>query len=265
MNIYKVLNEITLYIDENLEEEINYDILSKKMGVNEYTMRRIFSLLTGIPLAEYIRKRRLSNAGYDLYKGDLRVIDIAVKYGYDNATSFSRAFTAFHGIKPSEVNKKSKLKNFPRIIFQEKNDIVEDMEYEIVTRDEITLYGIGTTTENATIEADAPRFFREMEKKYAHLYGDFEYAMITYNNECREECTGYYVLYEKEVPGFEKFIIPKSKWLLFKIPTDKAKDIRRVSQQFYLEFLPSCKYSFRNLAELEYYHDGVCDFLVPIE
>lgn len=264
MNIYKVLNEITLYIDENLEYEIDYGVLAKKMGVNEYTMRRIFSLLTNITLAEYIRKRRLSNAGYDLYNGNLKVIDVAIKYGYDNATSFSRSFTAFHGIKPSQVNKKSKLKNFPRIIFEEKISVIEDMEYEIVELDEMILYGKGTSVTTDSIKDDAPRFFREMEKKYASRYGDVEYAMITYNNKYREECTGYYILYKKEIEEFEKVVIPKSKWLLFKIPTDKAVDIRRVSQQFYLEFLPSCKFEFRDIPELEYYHDGVCDFLVPI-
>lgn len=264
MNIYKVLNEITLFIDEHLDDEIDYTLLSKKMGVNEYTMRRVFSLLTNISLTEYIRKRRLSVAGYDLYNGNVKVMDVAVKYGYNNATSFSRAFTSFHGIKPSEINKKSTLKNFPRVIFDEKLETIEDMEYEIITMDEIILYGIGTLVNNETIEAEAPRFFRKMERNYASLYGDIEYAMITYNNECREECTGYYIMYKREVPKFEKFVIPKSKWLLFKIPTDKAKDIRKVSQQFYLEFLPSCKFSFRDLPELEYYHDGVTDFLVPI-
>ncbi len=60
MNIYKCLNEITRYIDDNLENEINYDVLAKIMGVNSYTMQRIFSLIAGISLAEYIRKRRLS-------------------------------------------------------------------------------------------------------------------------------------------------------------------------------------------------------------
>ncbi len=107
-------------------------------------------------------------------------------------------------------------------------------------------------------------FFRDMEEKYAPIYGNVEYAMITYTNECREECTGYYTLYKKEIAEFERFVIPKSKWLLFKVPTDEAVDIRRVSQQFYLEFLPSCKFNFRDIPELEYYHDGVCDFLVPI-
>ena len=111
MNIYKNLNEITKYIDDNLEEEISYEKLSKILGVNVYTMQRLFSMITDISLAEYIRKRRLSNAGYDLYKGNLKVIDVAVKYKYDNATSFSRAFERFHGIKPSLVNKHTKLKN----------------------------------------------------------------------------------------------------------------------------------------------------------
>ena len=63
-------------------------------------MRRVFSLLTNISLSEYIRKRRLSVASYDLYNDNLKVIDVAIKYGYENATSFSRAFSSFHGIKP---------------------------------------------------------------------------------------------------------------------------------------------------------------------
>lgn len=264
MNIYKVLNEMTLYIDEHLEEEIDYAALSKKMGVNEYTMRRVFSLLANISLTEYIRKRRLSVAGYDLYNANLRVVDVAIKYGYDNATSFSRAFSSFHGIKPSEVTKKTKLKNFPRIIFNEDILITEDMEYKVIELDQMILYGVGVEVDNDTIEKMAPIFFSEMEDKYKSLYGDFKYAMITYNNECREKCTGYYVLYDSEVPGFEKFVIPKSKWLLFHIKTDEAKDIRKVSQQFYLEFLPSCKYKFKDIPELEYYHDNVTDFLVPI-
>ena len=88
MNIYKNLNEITRYIDDNLEEDINYEVLSKMLGVNVYTMQRLFAMIASISLSEYIRKRRLSSAGYDLYKGDLKVIDVAVKYQYNNATSF---------------------------------------------------------------------------------------------------------------------------------------------------------------------------------
>ena len=263
MNIYKRLNEITEYIDDNLEEKINYEVLAKKMGVSTYTMQRLFSMLTGISLVEYIRKRRLSRAGYDLYKGDVRVIDVAIKYQYDNATSFSRAFEKFHGIKPSLVNKETKLKNYPRIVFNEDVKLTTELDYEIVNLDEFDLYGIGIETNNEKIGDDAPRFFREIEDKYFDECGFVKYGMVTYDNE-RIECQKYYCLYDEKRDGFEHIKIPKSKWLRFRTGSQIAKDIQKTSYRFYSEFLPSVKYNLRELPELEYYHDDVTDFLVAI-
>ena len=263
MNIYKALNEITNYIDDNLEEEIDYTVLAKKLGVNVYTMQRLFSMIAGISLSEYIRKRRLSCAGFDLYEGNLKVIDVAVKYQYDNATSFSRAFEKFHGIKPSLVNKNTKLKNFPRIVFDEDVNIVSELDYEIVNLDEFDLYGVSITTNNDEIGNDAPLFFKKTEEKYIDIYGEIKYGMITYNDE-REESQKYYCLYDKKIDGFEHIKIPKSKWLKFRIDSQKAKDIQYISHKFYGEFLPSVKYNLKQLPELEYYHDDVTDFLVAI-
>lgn len=264
LNIYKCLNEITKYIDDNLENEIDYDILAKIMGVNSYTMQRIFSLISGISLAEYIRKRRLSNAGYDLHETNAKVMEIAIKYQYDNATSFSRAFESFHNIKPSQVNKLSKLKNFPRIIFNEEIKTTNELEYKIIEKDELILYGIGIKTNNENISIDAPKFFEKIESNNKEKYGEIKFGMITYKDELRENCNGYYVLYDKEVKELEKVIIPKSKWLVFRIDSQNAKDIQEVSHKFYLEFLPSCKYNLKEIPELEYYHDDITDFLVPI-
>ena len=151
MNIYRNLNEITKYIDDNLENEINYEVLAKMLGVNVYKTQRLFTMIAGISLSDYIRKRRLSTAGFDLYKGNQKIIDIAVKYQYDNATSFSRAFEKFHGIKPSLVNKETKLKNFPRITFNEDINVTTELDYEIITMEEINLYGISIKTNNAKI------------------------------------------------------------------------------------------------------------------
>lgn len=263
MNIYKSLNEITKYIDENLEEKINYEVLSKILGTNVYTMKRLFTMIAGISLSEYIRKRRLSNAGYDLYEGNLKVIEVAVKYQYDSATSFSRAFEKFHGIKPSLVNKKTKLKNFPRIVFNEDVNMTTALDYEIVTLDEINLYGVGITTNNEEIGTDAPVFFRQTEDKYLNQYGEIKYGMITYDIE-REESQKYYCLYDEKIKNFEHIKIPKSKWLRFRINSQNAKDIQEISHKFYEEFLPSVKYNLKELPELEYYHDGITDFLVAI-
>lgn len=264
MNIYKVLNEITEYIDNHLEDKINYEDLAKMMGVNSYTMQRIFSLLTSASLAEYIRKRRLTSAGYDLCNYNLRVIDVAIKYQYDNATSFSRAFFNFHGIKPSLVTKDTILKNYPRITFNEDIKIADVMEYKTVDLEKLELYGDYVSVNNNTIGKKAPLFWNELEKKYGNSLGNKKYAMIEYEDSLRENCCKYYILFSQKIDDFEKIVIPASRWLVFSIPSQDAKDIQEMSHKFYFEFLPSCKFNLRELPELEYYHDGITDFLVPI-
>lgn len=263
MNIYKSLNEITKYIDNNLEEKIDYEVLAKILGVNVYTMQRLFTMIAGLSLSEYIRKRRLSNAGYDLYEKKLKVIDVAIKYLYDNATSFSRAFERFHGIKPSLVNKKTKLKIFPRIIFNENVNQVVELDYEIMTLEDMNLYGIGIITNNENIAKDAPLFFKQTKEKYLNQYGKIKYGMTTYDIS-REEVHKYYCLYDKEINQFEHIFIPKSKWLKFRVNSQDEKEIQEITQKFYKEFLPSCKYNLKELPELEYYHDNITDFLVAI-
>lgn len=264
MNIYKALNEITNYIEDNLENKINYDTLAKFLGVNRYTMERLFSLIAGITLTEYIRLRRLSCAGADFTNNpDLKVMDVAIKYGYESATAFARAFEAFHGVKPSKT-KDAPLKNYPQITFEEKAYLFTEQEYEIISLPELTLYGIGKNTTNETIEKDAPKHFDDINQKYNKEYGDIIYGMTTYD-DIRENVLKYYVLYEKPVPGTEKITLEASKYLSFRIPSQEAYDIHTITEDFYASFLPSCKFNLKNAPELEYYHDDVTDFLVPID
>lgn len=265
MNIYKILNDITLYIEEHLGEKIDYDVFARMMGVNVYTMQRVFSVITNIPLAEYIRKRRLSVAASDLISGSCKIIDVALKYGYENATSFSRAFVSFHGIKPSLVEKNTVIKEFPRMIFDEISEIKNDISYTVVSFPKMELYGLGIETNNLKIKDDAPHFFAKMEDQYSSFYGDIPYGLVFYTDAERCECCSYYCLYDREIDGFRKIDIPESRWLKFEIPSQLPEDIREVSQRFYKEFFPSCRYILRDLPELEYYHDGITDFLIPID
>lgn len=265
MNIIRQINEITEYIDNHLEEKIDYNVLARMIGVNSYTMQRIFSLLTNVTLSDYIRKRRLSCAGYDFTTKNEKIIDVAIKYQYESATAFSRAFQTFHGVNPSKITDSTVLQNFPRIILEEVDFTPKNMEYHTIELKEKVLYGIGTPTSNETIEKDAPNFFEKMDQKYVPIYGEIPYAMINYDDDFHQECNRYYILYDKYIPGFEKITIPASRWLVFHIPSQLAEDIREISQQFYNDFVPSCKYNLRNIPELEYYHDDVTDFLVAIE
>ena len=264
MNIYKQLNELTEYIEENIEENIKPEILTMFLHTNIYTAGKLFAIFIGQTFSEYVRKRKLSLAGYDLCNSDIKVIDVALKYGYDNATSFSRAFEKFHGVKPSLVNKESKLKNFPRVVFDEEIKITQELDYEIIELPELVLYGVGFATDNARIGKDAPKFFEKISQEYAEKYGRVEYGMIAYDPG-HEESQKYYCLWKQKIPEFEEIRIPAGRWLKFRIESDKASKIQEMSRRFYREFLPSSLYSLRPVPELEHYHDNECDFLVAVE
>lgn len=264
MNVYRQLNQLVEYVEGNIENELHPETLANILHTNVYTAGRIFFVITGQSFSEYVRKRRLSLAGQDLCSGHIFVVDLAAKYGYGSATAFSRAFEKFHGVKPSQITESTKLKNFPRLVFDEKIKTAESLKYEIVTLPPLELSGIGIDTDNAKIAHDAPELFQETIRKYVPTHGAVKYGAIFYE-PTRQESQKYFCLWEQKIPGFKQLRIPTSRWLKFTIGSEKAHDIQAMSQQFYSEFLPSCKYTLRELPELEYYHDGVTDFLVAIE
>ena len=107
------------YIEEHLTEEIDYDIVAKQSFSSTYHFQRIFSILCGFTVGEYIRNRRLTLAGSELATTDIRVIDVAMKYGYESPDSFAKAFQKFHGVTPSSARMNgSNLKSFSRLILK---------------------------------------------------------------------------------------------------------------------------------------------------
>ena len=262
MNIYASLNEMIEYIEENLENEIEYSKLAQIVNINENMLPNFFSMLCNISLSDYIRKRRLSKAGMDLVKGKAKIMDIAVKYQYDNATSFSRAFEKFYGVKPSQIKKqKTGLKVFSKLHFDIKEEKDENIEYSIISRPKMILYGKKKKTSIENIKTDAPAFCKKIGEKY----GLYDYGMTEYANRFEEDKCYFWVLFENAIEGLEKYEIPESKWICIRINSLKAKDIQKAIRNFYANFLPSCEYTIRQLPELEYYHDKITDFLVPIE
>ncbi len=113
------MNNAMTYIEKHLKEDIDYNQLSKVACCSEYHFRRMFSFLSGISLSEYIRRRRLTLSVVDLKDCNMKIIDIAVKYGYDSADSFTRAFHKMHGVLPSEARSDNViLKAYPKMTFQ---------------------------------------------------------------------------------------------------------------------------------------------------
>ena len=180
-----------------------------------------------------------------------------------NPTSFSRAFYKFYGVKPSKAKDLKKgIKTFPRIVFKEEVTDSSDLTYNIISLDEFTLYGVGIKTTNDTIKSDAPRFFDECINKFN---GHPLYGMVTYEDRYTSDNFEYWCLYKEKLSRLSKYVIPKSKWIVFIINSQEAKDIRRVSQKFYKTMFLNLQYNIRPLPELEYYHDGITEFLIPIE
>ena len=262
MNIYLELNKIIEYIENHLEEKIDYKKLAKMIGVNEYTFQKIFSVLCNVSLTEYIRNRRLSNAGQELYLKNEKIMDIAIKYQYENATSFSRAFEKFHGIKPSDVkNNSENLRIYTKLHFNEISEQAKKIEYKIIEKEQLILYGKYKNTNNKKIKGLAPKFYQEM----AEQYGEQLYGMVEYKDKERRFVKAYWIMYDKKINGLKKKIIAKSKWIMIRIKSQETKEIQEASDMFYQEFLPISKYHFKSIPELEYYHDDITDFLIPIE
>lgn len=104
-----------------------------------------------------------------------------------------------------------------------------------------------------------------MRQKYVPLYGKISYGMTVYQDRFANSEYQYWILYNKKIPEFTPYSIPKSKWICFPIPSQDAKQIQEVIHTFYLTFYPSCPYCLKNLPELEYYHDNITEFLIPLE
>lgn len=112
MNWIQGIQRAIDYVEAHITEEIDFEEVAKQAYSSSFHFQRVFGILCGFSLGEYIRMRRLSLAGEELSRGNAKIIDAALKYGYDTPESFSRAFARFHGITPSEARHGGKVKIF---------------------------------------------------------------------------------------------------------------------------------------------------------
>ena len=143
MDSLERMNLALAYIEESLDGKIDFKQVERLALCSDYHFRRMFSFLAGINLSEYIRRRRLTLAAFDLLHSDARVIDIAVKYGYSSPDAFTRAFVALHGVTPTEArDARRPLKAFPRMTFQITIKGASEMNYRIVEKEGFRIVGL---------------------------------------------------------------------------------------------------------------------------
>lgn len=137
----KELNQVMDYIEDNLENDLSLEEISQYAGVSDVHFRKIFYFLSGLPISEYIKNRKLSEANKDLLNG-ASVTDTAFKYGYQSLDGFTRAFKKWNGILPSEVSKTELSKYFPKLHFSIQVKGGEDMDYKIIDKPSFKFAGV---------------------------------------------------------------------------------------------------------------------------
>ena len=270
------------YIEKHLTEEIDYKKVAAESFSSSYHFQRVFSILCGYTLGEYIRLRRLSLAGAELASGKEKVIDVALKYGYDSPDSFAKAFQKFHGIPPSQARADGKiLKSFSRLSIKISLEGGSTMNYRIEEKDEIILTGykrrfLGIPGERMEQEKEMYVKTRPLQYILQGLSGDVvkSFDIITniddegydfyiasqLNKYCRNNLNKDGVLGEECAKYFENITIPKCTYAVFQTekcayPTMTFLDLRR---KIASEWLPSSGYQLADSPELvvSYWFEG---------
>ncbi|MFJ8468279.1 AraC family transcriptional regulator [Streptomyces swartbergensis] len=139
------LNQAMEHIEHHLDESLDVAELARIATTSEYHLRRMFSALAGMPLSEYIRRRRLTVAGAEVLAGGETLLDIAVRYGYGSGEAFARAFRAMHGVGPGEARRTgATLVSQPRLTFRLTVEGSSSMQYRVVDRPAFTVAGFKT-------------------------------------------------------------------------------------------------------------------------
>ena len=161
MDWIKTINKAIEYMEEHLTEQVTTGEVADHVNLSVFHFHRAFTMFTEMSPADYLRKRRLSQAGAELVNGDEKVIDIALKYGYETPESFSKAFTRFHGISPMQAKKGSPIQFMSRYTVKIAIEGGQIMEYKIEKMEAMELLVRSKSFHAETSETEIPKFWDE--------------------------------------------------------------------------------------------------------
>ena len=285
------MNAALAYIESNLTGEIDPDALAKLACCSSHNFYRVFSFITDVSLAEYIRRRKLTLAALELQNSDIKVVDLAVKYGYDSPVSFSRAFQHLHGLTPSEARTGgATLKAYPKMTFQISIKGANEMNYRIETKEAFQMFGIeeihkdealakhtdldGIQMVDMDIEDDAyeklkaaagdlPAFVNKDMNKIHALFGHRQTEEGTFPT-----MTCAFRSPTSNTAGYTIADIPAHSWAIFPSEKHEDKDLDEVTARLYKrihsEWMPTANYEFVSDLELEVFGGEGADNFVEV-
>ncbi len=240
------------YIEAHLTEELDVHHIAARAYVSAFHFQRLFSAMCGVSLGEYIRRRRLTQAAQELLRG-AKVIDTAIKYGYDSPDSFARAFRRFHGVLPSQAGQ-------PGVMLQAfapmKIDLKEGMtmmEYKIVEKAAFTVVGYKKQFNNETSYQEIPKWWDEMLSQQPAVMGQFGVCIDTDGKLFDYLISDLYQPWKPVPEGCVTHTIPAGTWAVFPCTLGTLQD---TNTKMWRDWLPTCtEYKLSGGYNLEFYYE----------
>lgn len=246
MEWMKAIGDAVAYIETHITEDIDTDAVARHVCISPFYFQKGFSMLCGYTVAEYIRNRRLALAGGELIADGVKIIDLALKYGYDSPDSFTKAFTRFHGTTPSMARKEGMmLKSFAplKLTISLKGGYL--MDYKITKKESFTVLGVSRTFDYENAERDIPAFWQE---HYAQGRGRYVHGMFGVNIDCfmGHDSFEYLIadIYNPamDIPeGFVVKTIPAFTWAVFPCIGPVQEKMQGLNTRIFSEWLPALK------------------------
>ena len=258
------LNLSLEYIEQNLTEKLDYEKIAQIACCSAYHFQRMFAYLAGVPLGEYIRRRRMTLAAAELQTGDTKVIDLAVKYGYDSPTAFNRAFQGVHGIAPSAARESGvALQAFLPISFKIMVKGAAQMEYRIEQKEAFRIVGL-----SAPLKENLEENFQVVPQLWAKAAQEGVVPKLAAMMDTPikgvlgvSACVGkdwyYYIAAASTLPladtGFVEYTIPACTWAVFPGTGSMPGSIQTLEQRIVTEWLPTSGYEYADAPDVELY------------
>ncbi len=249
-------------IEENLTGEIDCERLGRIACCSAYHFQRMFTYLAGVPLGEYVRRRRMSLAAAELQSGRERVIDIAARYGYESPTAFNRAFRSVHGVSPSAVRSGGvAVKCYPRLVFHMSVQGGTEMQYRIENRTDFRVVGI-----SMALEREIENNFRQVPLMWDKAARDGTVAALAALMDGEPKgllgisaCVGgeawrYFIAVASRAPqgAFEAYTVPAATWAVFS-GEGTGRSIQELEKRIVTEWLPGSGYEYADGPDVEVY------------
>lgn len=270
MEWLKRMMDAVEYMEAHMEEPFDAAQIAKVACSSPFHFQRMFHIITGNTVADYVRKRKLTLAAQELASTKVKVVDVALKYGYDTPESFSKAFRRVHGISPSAAREQGmRLKAHPPISFQLSLKGDKDMDYKIIEKDAFKIVGKGirVTTRDGENFKRVPKFWEECHKdgsceRICSIAGGGNILGVCMNDFSNEEFT-YMIAVEKPDAftgeDMTEALIPASTWAVFDSVGPVPGSLQKVWERIFSEWFPATSFEHADAPELEVYLSGDCD------